>query len=318
VATTSFELSRQTVLVTGARGFIGSHLSRALTRCGAKVHGVSRRECLTDDKTVRWWELDLANSAAVRQLMRDVRPDVVFHLASHVAGAREIGLVIPTFQSNLASTVNLLTYAAETGCKRFLLAGSLEEPDPNAPDAVPCSPYAAAKSAGTHYARMFHQLWGLPTVIAKLFMVYGPEQKDERKLIPYVSVCLLRGEAPKISSGQRMVDWIYVDDVVEGLLAAAVARDAEGTTVDIGSGRLVSIREVVKRMTGIVNPEIQPLFGAVADRPLEQVRVAEIAKSKALLGWEPKTSLQEGLERTVCWHREQLHVTTSDTSRNHD
>jgi UDP-glucose 4-epimerase len=300
---TDVRFSGVKVLVTGASGFIGSHLCRALLEGGAEVHGVSRNESLRRPLDLHWRHLDLAEGSAVRQLLLDVKPDMVFHLASHVAGARDLDRVIPTFQSNLASTVNLLTSAAEIGCRRFLVTGSLEEPDPGNPEAVACSPYAVAKWAGGAYARMFYELYRLPTVVLRLFMVYGPAQKDLRKLIPYVTLCLLRGEAPRISSGQRLVDWIYVDDVVNGLLAAGVASGVEGCTVDIGSGQMVSIREVVERLVKIVNSDVQPLFGALVDRPLERVRVAEISKSNALIGWQPETSLHEGLERTVAWYR---------------
>jgi UDP-glucose 4-epimerase len=294
------------VLVTGASGFIGSHLCRILLQSEAEVHGISRNFSPPQVQGLRWWHLDLTEASAVQQLMADVRPDIVFHLASHVAGARDLDLVIPTFQSNLGSTVNLLVAAAKSGCcRRFLVTGSLEEPDPGNPQAVSCSPYAVAKWAGSAYARMFYELYHFPVVIARLFMVYGPEQKDLRKLIPYASLCLLRGEPPRVSSGTRLVDWVYVSDVVDGLLATAVAPDVEGATVDIGSGQLVSVREVVELLAKIVNPQVQPLFGAVADRPLERVRVAEIAQSKALIGWEPKTPLEQGLEQTVAWYEQQ-------------
>jgi UDP-glucose 4-epimerase len=293
-------------IVTGASGFIGSHLSRALVDAGAEVHGVSRRTFSQGERSLQWWNLDLAESSGVRQLLTDVKPDLIFHLASHVAGARELDRVLPTFRSNLESTVNLLTSAAEIGCRRFLLTGSLEEPDAGNPAAVACSPYAVAKWAGSAYARMFYELYRLPTVLLRLFMVYGPAQNDLRKLIPYVILCLLRGEAPKLSSGQRLVDWIYVDDVVDGLLAAAVAPGVEGKTAEIGSGQLVSIREVVESLAKIINSGVQPQFGALPDRPLEQVRVAQVAGSTGLIGWRPETPLQQGLEDTVSWYRAHL------------
>ena len=152
---------------------------------------------------------------------------------------------------------------------------------------------------------MFHALYQLPVVILRLFMVYGPEQQDLRKLIPYVTLCLLRGEAPELTSGQREVDWIYVDDVVDGLIAAAEASNVEGKTIDIGSGELVSVRNVVEDLTRLVNPKIDPFFGALAERPLEQVRKADVAATLAQTGWKPKTSLREGLQNTVSWYRQE-------------
>jgi nucleoside-diphosphate-sugar epimerase len=195
--------------------------------------------------------------------------------------------------------------ASEIGCRRIVLTNSLEEPDPGDPAAVPSSPYAAAKWASSGYARMFHALYQLPVVILRLFMVFGPAQQDPGKLIPYVTRCLLRGEAPRLTSGQRDVDWIYVDDVVDGIIAAADASKVEGKTIDVGSGELVSIRDVVEQLVCLINPAVQPVFGALPERPLEQVRKANVAVALAQMGWKPKTSLTEGLENTVNWLRQE-------------
>jgi UDP-glucose 4-epimerase len=99
---------------------------------------------------------------------------------------------------------------------------------------VPCSPYAAAKWSVSGYARMFRALYQIPVVIAKIFMVYGSGQTDHTKLIPYVILSLLRGEAPRLSSGVRLVDWIFVDDVVDGLIGCAQTHGIDGRTVEFG------------------------------------------------------------------------------------
>ncbi len=298
--------SGQRVLVTGASGFIGSHLCDRLSKNGAEVHAISRTPRHTGTKTaIHWWQGKLEDIDTVRNVLSTVKPEVIFHLASHVAGSRSLELVLPTFHSNLVSTVNLLTVATEIGCRRLVLVGSLEEPEPDH-NQVPCSPYAAAKSASSAYGRMFYELYQTPVVIARLFMVYGSGQQDLRKLIPYVTLSLLQGQAPKLSSGQRLVDWIYVDDVVDGLLVAAQAPNVEGCTVDLGSGILVPIRTVVQQLINLVGAETQPLFGALPDRPLEQVRVANTTYSYGKLGWQPATSLERGLELTVDWYRKQI------------
>jgi UDP-glucose 4-epimerase len=290
-----------TALITGATGFIGSHLCRRLLAQAVSLHAISRSPQKTDPR-ITWWKTDAADGPAMHRVFAEVKPDFIFHLASVVSGSRDLQFVQPTFASNLLSTVNVMTSAAEVGCRRVVLTGSLEEPVGDI-EPVPCSPYAAAKFAGTAYARMFHALYRLPVVMLRLFMVYGPAQKDLRKLVPYVALSLLRGESPKISSGTRQVDWIYVEDVVDGILQAATAENAEGKVIDIGSGELVSVRAVVEKLVSIVNPKIVPEFGAVADRPLEQVRVADTAASRTAIGWQKSLSLDEGLRRTVDWYR---------------
>lgn len=298
--------SGKKILVTGASGFIGSCLCKNLLSLGAEVHGVSRTLQPNGSKDLHWWQGDLADIGKVRELLTKIKPGYIFHLASHNSGSRDLSLVLPTLHSNLISTVNLLTASTEAGCSRIVLIGSLEEPDSESSEIVPSSPYAAAKWCSSAYARMFYALYQTPVVNARVFMVYGPGQKDLLKLIPYVTLSLLRNNAPKISSGKREVDWIYVEDVVEGLVAIMQSPDLEGKTVDIGSGVLVPVRTVVEEISKIINAKVTPLFGAISERQMEQTRVAQIKKTYKMIGWKPTTSLEKGLEKTVHWYKENV------------
>jgi nucleoside-diphosphate-sugar epimerase len=152
---------------------------------------------------------------------------------------------------------------------------------------------------------MFHALYGSPAIWLRLFMVYGPAQSDTRKLVPYVIQSLLRGEVPALSSGARRVDWIFIDDVADAFLAAAVASEVEGRTIDIGSGKLLSVRAVVEHLARIIRTDVSPRFGALPERPLEVEPVADVAATAACLHWQAKTSLAEGLRQTVEWYRRQ-------------
>ena len=299
-------LSGTSVLVTGASGFIGAHLCRRLETCGARVHAVSRALHRTDTEHLEWWQADCRDISAVRELFRAIRPQMVFHLASHVTGARELDAVLPTFSDNLASTVHLLTAAAEVECQRIVLAGSSEEPVGFNETTFPCSPYGAAKWASSIYGRMFHRLFQVPVVIPRIFMTYGPDQKDVRKLVPYVVRRLLRGEVPRLSSGRRQADWIYVDDVVEGLLRSAVVPGIEGCAFDLGSGSLIAVRAIVEQIAEIVSGRVEPVFDALLDRPFEQERAADQSFLANKLGYQPGTTLKQGLEATVAWYRQQL------------
>lgn len=296
---------RSTALVTGASGFIGSALCRRLSEAGAHVHGVSRVQ-RSGGHCSKWWRSDLSQLEEVRAIVSAVRPDFVFHLASHVAGARPLELVAPTFASNLASAVNLLIATTETKVVRIALSGSLEEPESNGEAPVPSSPYAAAKFAASAYARMFQSLYGTPAVILRVFMVYGPGQRDLHKLIPYTIISLLAGRSPEVTSGRRLVDWVYVDDVVGAYLASALAPSSPGQTLEIGTGRLTSVEDVVRTLASLIDPSIEPSFGAVAERPYEQIRVGQIERTASTIGWQPTTELREGLERTIAWFREEL------------
>jgi nucleoside-diphosphate-sugar epimerase len=187
-----------------------------------------------------------------------------------------------------------------------VLTGSLAEPEAKNGEEFPSAPYAAAKWASSGYARMFHALYKVPVVIARVFMVYGPGQNDLTKLIPYVALSLLQGKTPNISSGQRLIDWIYVSDVIDGFLALAQTPNLDGATLDLGSGSLVSIRDIVQNLVRVAGGEANAHFGALPDRPLEPTRVAKVGDTFAKTGWRPRVPLQEGLENTVRWYRAAL------------
>lgn len=295
------------VLVTGATGFIGSRLRSHLVSTGAEVHATSRRPHDSDSDTATWWTVDLSDADACTHVVNEVRPDITFHLASHVSGSRDLDAVRPTFEGNLKSAVGLLTALAAVGTDKVVLAGSLEEPEPG--DA-PVSPYAAAKSGATLYARMFAELYSLPVAVARIFMVYGPDQPDETKLVPYLYDCFSRAEPPRMSSGVREVDWIYVDDVVGGLMALATGDGARsGESVDIGSGDLVSIRGFVESFARACSYDGVLGFGELPDRPTERIRVADVEATGNAIGWQPGTSLEDGLIQTAAWFEERSRTT---------
>jgi len=299
---TQDQLTGKRALLTGASGFIGSSLARRLKEAGAIVHGVSRLP-RASDQGVNWWRSDLLDVNDVQRIVDKTRPQIVFHLASQVTGLRSVEAALPILQANLVTTVNLLTALHGKDCERVILTGSLEEPALDGTLPVPCSPYAAAKFAASAYGRMFHGLYGLPVVILKLFMVYGPAQQDLKKLIPYSILSLLQGCAPELSGGTRQIDWIYVDDVVDAYMSAATAKGVDGKTIDIGSGTLVTARNVVEQLVELIDPQIVPKFGAIPERPMEQVRMADLKQAATLLRWKPHTTLREGLQQTADWYR---------------
>ena len=291
-------------LVTGGAGFIGSRLCDLLHKSGWVVHSASRRRG-DAESPYQHWQVDLTDIAATRQLVKMTRPDYVFHLASHVWGAPDLAHVLPTFHNNLHTTVNLLTAIAEVGCRKFVGTGSLVEPDSRSEENVPGAPYAVSKWASSDYIRMFHALYQVPGTVARVFMVYGPAQQDRTKLLPYVIGRVLRGEIPDITSGRRLIDWVYVDDVAYGLARMALAPDIVGRTVDLGSGVLISTAELVEKVCRLIEGSVRPRFGALPDRPMESTRIARTDETFRLLGWSPQTSLEEGLRRTIQWYREE-------------
>lgn len=295
------KFSSKNILVTGASGFIGSRLCSRLASIGYNVNAISRGNRSVLDNNLKWWFGDLADLKTVGRLLRLIKPDLIFHLAGHVNGNRDINQVVPTFRNILISTVNLLTIYYEMGCGKVIIPGSLEEP--SNPNVVPSSPYAAAKCACSTYCKMFYELYHLPIISLRIFRVYGPGQQDISKIEPHVILSLIKGIAPQLTSGVRRLDWIYIDDLITALCKVIETENLEGLTIDIGSGELVSIRDVVSLLVDLINPNIKPLYGALPDRPKEQERVANLTETFNLLGWRPETSLLEGLKYTIDWYQ---------------
>ncbi len=295
-----YTVEMQRVLVTGATGHIGAHLCHRLRREGAEIHAVSRKAQVDQRGEIRWWRADFRDTEATRSLLAAVQPEVVFHLAGCVTGGRGIEAVLPTLEHNLHATVSLLLALTELGCGRIVLAGSLEEPAEGGSE-ICSSPYAASKWAVRAYARMFDTLYRTPAVNTRIFMVYGPGEQPYTRFVPYVISSLLSGEPPKLTGGERKVDWIYIDDVIEGLLACARSDDVLGGTVDLGSGCLTELRAVALLIARLMGTELRLGFGALPDRQMEQVRVADVRRTYDQLGWQPRTSLETGLRSTIAW-----------------
>jgi nucleoside-diphosphate-sugar epimerase len=297
-------LTNTPALVTGASGFIGTALCSHLRKAGAQVYAVSRRAQPAAADGVRWLQADMADGASARAAYDAAQPAIVFHLAGAVSGTRNLDYVLPAMRDNLVSTVTMMTLAAERKCQRMVIVGSLEDPDGEDVTPYPASPYAAAKWGVFHYARMFYALYQLPIVTARVLMAYGPAQPDHVKVVPYSILSMLKGEAPKLGSGSRGMDWIYVEDVAEGLIAAGTMPNIEGRVFELGTGKATTVRRVVEMIAEIIAPppDAMPQFGAQADRALDRVRVARLEASRDGLGWQPKTELRGGLQQTVAWY----------------
>jgi nucleoside-diphosphate-sugar epimerase len=280
------------VLVTGANGFIGAYLCRRLAADGAQLFAMTRAQ-----------HGDLSEPGVAERVIKDFQPELVFHMASLARGGQSLDLVIPITVTNLVAAVRLLTAAAAQRTPRIVLAGSMMEPEGDEP---PSSVYAVAKGAQASYARMFHALHGLDAVVARMFLVYGPDERNHERLLPYVARTLLRGEPAKLTSGQREIDWIYIDDAIEGLLVLGATDGLGGSRVDIGTGSVASVRKLVEDVARMTGSRSELIFGAVPDRDIEPSRLADVEDTYRRIGWRATIPLEEGLRRTIAWYRDEL------------
>jgi UDP-glucose 4-epimerase len=292
------------VLITGASGFLGSHLLERLASAGARLSLLSRSPP-PKGLPGRWYQQDLNDFRGTEELLRRIEPELIFHLTSESRGGPELDKVLPTFHNDLACAVNCMVAAANVRCRRMVITGSLEEPDERSPFPFQCpgsislTPYAIAKHAARMYASLFFAEYKLPLVTLIPFMTYGPRQKPF-KIVPYTILTLLVGEQPRLSSGKRLVDWIYVDDMIDCFMAAGTVSGIEGKIFEVGSSELVSIASMAKLIVELIPGSQEILFGAEPDRGHN--RVANIALAARYLNWRPRTPLRQGLEATIDWY----------------
>lgn len=293
--------SKRRVIITGADGFIGGHLRDVLVSLNAKVYGINRN-AKANINNYKGISTDLSNLKDLQSAIDTIQPEIIFHLAGKVTGRQNIELVYPTLQDNLIGTINLLLASSNnTGIRRIITVGSAEETI----NSTPNSPYSVSKTAVALYTKMFHQIYSLPIVTAKLFMVYGPHQQED-KLIPYSIISLLKGKFPQITSKDRLVDLIYISDVVRGLLLTATYPGIEGQTFEFGTGESVKIKQIIKTLTSISGNATK----IKAENPIHRIQeknlVANINKTKKILGWVPEWTLRDGLWETFNWYQKHL------------
>lgn len=313
------ELRSSRVLVTGAGGFIGSHLTRRLVAEGAEVHALTDAvsavyptRLLDVRGEITLHEGNVADRTAMEALAKEVTPSIVFHLAAYTHVGKSWKRVDECIQSNIQGTVNLLLALENTGYDRFIYTGTSEiygdiaVPFREDAKVNPISPYAVSKYAGERFCRMYHQGLGWPIVLVRPFNAYGPAQSPDR-IIPETIVRALRGQDLLLTSGTQTREFNYVEDIADGYVRLATTPGVEGDLFNIGGGEEVAIRDLVTQIVDLMGNPIEPKFGALEHRPNEIWRMyCDGQKARDRLGWSPKHSLREGLELTIDWYRTEL------------
>ena len=221
------DLAGAKILVVGASGFLGRPLVRRLIDLGAEVSAVSRHP-LTEADDAQWLAADASDAAQMTRLFEQTRPDIVYILTSDSRGGPDLDFVQASVQNDVLATINVLVEATRHKCRHVVMTGSIDEPGGMARSATPSTPYGAAKWVIGGYARMFMRLYGTPISILRTMMTYGPGQKNY-KLIPSIVEALLQDQRAELGSGRRLVDWVYIDDVVEAFVRTAASPALNGT-----------------------------------------------------------------------------------------
>lgn len=310
------------VLVTGAGGFIGSHLTEKLVKLGASVRGMVHYNALgtwgwLDHSEVRndvdVIAGDVRDRDSVDTAMQGV--DSVFHLAALIAIPYSYQAPLSYIRTNIEGTHNVLQAAREIGVARVVHTSTSEvfgtalyvPIDENHP-LQGQSPYAASKIGADKLAEAFHLSFQLPVVTVRPFNTFGPRQ-SARAVIPTIITQYLKGKSVNLGNLHPTRDLNYVSDTVEGFLRAASVGDAIGKTINLGSGEETSIKALAELIAeligGSVDIQSDPERIRPQDSEVERL-VADNRLARKLLGWKPSTSLEGGLKKTIEWIREHL------------
>ena len=307
------------VLITGASGFIGSHLTKRLVDNGYDVHALTsavssvypaRLIELRDRVTLH--EGNLIDRSAMDAVVEEARPEIVWHLGAYTHVGKSWHRVDECIQANVQGTVNLLQALDGSGYERFVYTGTSEiygnVDVPFREDVLvnPISPYSVSKYAGERYCRMFHEGHGWPVVMLRPFNAYGPAQTPDR-VIPEIIVRSLRGQELKMTQGRQKREFNYVEDLAEGFELAGTVPGIEGELINLGCGEDVSMRDLAMMVVDLLGNPVEPQFGALPDRPTEIWRMyCDNTKARTLLGWSPRHTLEDGLAKTIEWYRTEL------------
>jgi nucleoside-diphosphate-sugar epimerase len=298
-------------LVTGATGFVGSHLARRLLVNGFEVHALCRpasdfRRLADVANRIERVVAPLEDAALVSRAVAAIRPDYVFHLASSTVVAGATASAAELVSANFLGSVHLLDACDAVACRAIVTTGdSFEYAPTHGPlvESAACRPeslHGITKLAATLYAQAKGAAQGRPVVALRMFSTYGPGDHP-RRLVPRVIAGAVDGTPLALSRPGIVRDWVYVDDVVDLYLeAAARAPRLAGGVFNAGSGRATDLGTIVATILALAGSRAQPQWGAFA-APAHDAHpwVADARLTFATFAWRPRVSLEDGLRRTL-------------------
>lgn len=297
-------------LITGAAGFLGSALSNHLAREGHQVRGLddlSTGDPQSLSPDVHFTRGDVNDRPKLWTLLQEV--DCVYHLAARVSVPESVLYPREYNAVNVGGTVSLMEAMRDVGVRRVVLASSGavygdlgEQPLKESAAPNPRSPYAVSKLSAEHYVRTIGGLWGIDTVSLRIFNAYGPGQHlpaSHPPVVPHFLQQTLRGGTLVVhSDGKQTRDYIYVDDVVNALVAAATAPNINGLVINVGSGRETSVRDLVKLVQEIAGKKGEVIYNPRTSGGVSRM-CADLTLSSQKLNYKPAILLEEGLRLTL-------------------
>ncbi len=311
-------LTRKRVLVTGSAGFIGKNLVKRLVAGGAEVLAVDRRDF--SSMTAKHFKFDILQpSRRLKEIIDE--SDVIFHLAAY-SSAHMFKEFEPAFSSNVQSLLRVLDYAASSGSKKRVVfpssstvyeGGALPSKEDSVGN-VPVNWYAASKLTGELLCKHYSRYKNIETVVLRIFCGYGPEEQHKSIYASPPSLFIrdmIAGKSPDIwGNGSQERDLVYIDDVVDAFVLAAASKSGSDT-FNVGSGIPTSFLDLVNEINRIMGREIAPNFVEPRMPHYLQRTFADTSKAERVLGFKPKTTLRDGLTKTIDSFKAGMHDPSS-------
>jgi len=297
-------------LVTGAAGFLGSHLANHLAWEGHQVRGLD--DLSTGDPRslaadVLFTRGDVNDRPRLWTLLQDV--DCVYHLAARVSVPESIIYPREYTAVNVGGTVGLMEAMRDVGVRRvvFISSGAVygdqqEQPLRETANPFPHSPYAVSKLSAEYYVRTIGDLWGIETVSLRVFNAYGPGQHLPPSHPPVIMNLLRQatrnGTVVVYGDGYQTRDYVYVDDVVTAMIAASTAPGLDNLVINVGSGKETNIRELVQLVMELTSSQAEVIYNPRSDPGVSRMR-ADLTLAREKLGYQPSIALEDGLRLTL-------------------
>ncbi len=311
------------VLVTGGAGFIGSHLVRRLLRAGHAAvivdnfndyynPAIKRSNIAGLESNVELIEANIEDADRMKQVVVDGKFDAIVHIAARAGVRPSVENPLSYLQTNVNGTYNMLDAAKAGGVSKFLFASSssvygLAKTVPFSED-LPLpqtlSPYAATKLAGEHLCGNFSHLYDLGVVCLRFFTVYGPGQRPDLAIHKFTDLIYNDKPIPKYGDGNTRRDYTYIDDIIQGVMGALAYDKTKFEIVNLGESETTTLTELIEALEKSIGKKanILQLPEQQGDMPLT---CADIRKARALLGYDPKVKISEGIPRFVEWYASQ-------------
>ncbi|WP_321429463.1 NAD-dependent epimerase/dehydratase family protein [uncultured Methanolobus sp.] len=305
----------QKVLITGATGFVGSNLAHRLIEEGYEVHVLTRRSSdkwrLADmESTIHNHSADLLEAEKLENIVKDIQPDIVFHLATMGIYGGVHSPEKNVIENNLFGTINLINACNEIDYTCFVNTGSSSEYGPKSEpmkESDRCEPvnvYGISKCASTNYSTLIAKTKDKPIINLRLFSPYGPYD-DSRRLIPYVISNALCGNKLQLADSCAVRDYVYIDDVLDIYMKSInLAGRYKGEIFNVGRGESISVKYVVKKVLEISLSKSAVEWNTFYGRDHDCSKwEADTKKTSQYFKWEPEYSMEDGIRKTIQWFK---------------